>query len=274
MKAIRVKVQLVVIVMSVLVAAGLPVDAAEKSATRVFKLEHADVTEAITAIRPLLSEHGSFTVKISESQLTVQDRPDIVTQIADRIRELDQPPTEFKIRIELLEASNDKNDPAGDAFVDPRVRRMFQYSSYRSIASNVIAGELGTTTRAELGSAYHVSFLARPASRQSEAVPADQSKAWSMPGSKSGSGRRGAIGSEQKQPPAETLRGAIPRIELRQLTLIRQDRDADGMSKRVQVLRTNMLLAPGQETLIGASASEQSQRAVILMVRAEAPGNS
>jgi type II secretory pathway component GspD/PulD (secretin) len=273
MKVMRVEVQLVVIVMTLLVAAALPVDAAERSATRVFRLEHADVTEAIQAIRPLLSEHGSFTVKISESQLTVQDRPDIVSQIANRIRELDQPPTEFKISIELLEASNDKNDPAGDAFVDPRVRKMFQYSSYRSIASSVIAGELGATTRAELGSAYQISFLARPASRQSDTASADQSKPWSMPGSKSGSGT-GAAGSEMQQPPAETLRGTTPRIELRQVTLIREERGADGMTRRVQVLRTNMLLAPGQETLIGASASEQSQRAVILVVRAETPGDS
>jgi hypothetical protein len=260
--------QLVVIVLSILVAFVLPVDAAETSATRVFKLEHADVTEAIAVIRPLLSENGSFTVKISQSQLTVQDRPEIVIQIADRIRELDQPPTEFKLRIELLEASNDENDQGGDTFVDPRVRRMFQYSSYRSIADNVIEGELGTTTRAELGSTYQISFLARPASRRSETMPADQAKPWSMPG------RKRANGSDMQQPPAETLRKATPRIELRQLTLIRVDTGEDGVRKRVQVLRTNTLLAPGQETLIGAGASEQSKRAVILVVRAENPGDS
>jgi hypothetical protein len=64
-----------------------------------------------------------------------------------------------------------------------------------------------------------------------------------------------------------------PRIELRRLTLVRREQGPDGTDRRVQVLRTNMLLAPGQETLIGASASEQSQRAVILVVRAESPGD-
>ncbi len=252
-----------VIAIVVLVAAPGAADQ-PTNVSRVFQLRHADVSEAIAAVQPLLSEHGSFTVKIAASRLTVQDRPEVVARIAHVLELLDRPPTQYRVRIELLGASVGEAVHGGALFVDPRVRKMFKYDNYHRIGGTMLVGAIGSQARAELGDQYQVSFLARSVNGPARVAPASS---WSM-ATPAGTSA-GARPDTAPVPPQ-----ASPRIALRQLTLVRSSISADGAEKQVRVLRSNVLLAPGQQTVIGAGASEDSSQALILIVRYELAGAS
>ncbi len=251
---------LAVALVAVPAISGLSAAEEPLSVSRVFQLKHADVSQAIAAIHPLLSDDGSFTVQMAASRLTVQDRPDVVALIAQVLARLDRPPTQYRVRVDLLEASVGKAQDGGDLFVDPRVRRMFQFDTYRRLGGMVLVGEVGSTARADLGEGYQVTFLGRSVSSAEQV----QASAWSM--------ATPAEAMSVPGPGEADVEQSSPRMALRHLTLSRSSIDSTGVEKRVEVVRSNVLLAPGQQTVIGAGASEDSNRAVILIVRLEQMG--
>lgn len=210
---------------------------AADTVSRVFTLRYVEVAEVSAAVQPMLSEHGVLTLQPSQSRMTVQDLPEVVERVARRIAEIDHVPDRFRIEIELLQGGPES--PFGaitEVEADERLRKMFKFPAYQRLGSAVLEGDLGSTVQAELGRDHKVSFLAQ--------LPAHSPDApWGSPD------------------PGN-------RIHLRGLSLQRVTVGGDGTQTSEQVLRTTVLLAPGQEVYIGAGGSENATVGWVLIVRA------
>jgi hypothetical protein len=202
---------------------------------RMFRLRHVSVLEASQAVQPLLSESGSLTLQPHQSRITVQDRPEVVEQVAEAIRKLDHRPDLYHLRVELLAGSTEAAISKPEATVDPRLRRMFRFTSYHRIGSADFEGELGDAAVARLGSRYRISFV--PAS-----LGITEDTPWGIP-------------------------NPGTRIVLQSLVL---ERLVEGESEAgsVEVLRTRVFLSPNQEAIIGAGGSEESTSGLVLILKA------
>ena len=213
-----------------------------ETVSRVFRLEHASVSDASAAIQPMLSEVGSLTLQPGLSRIVVQDQPEIIDRVTELIEELDHVPGAFSIQIDLLKGG--KAIPFGtvdEVPVEERLRKMFKVEAFQRIGSSTIEGVLGSPTRAELGISFQVSFLAQiPEYRESSP--------WGVP------------------EPGN-------RLQLRQLILERTAVAADGTLMTDELLRTNVLLSPKQTVYIGAGNSEDTEDVLVLIVHAQEFGS-
>ena len=227
----------------VLIGAAAVLAAANiETVSRVFRLEHASVSDASEAIQPMLSEAGSLTLQPRLSKIVVQDQPEIIDRVTELIRTIDRVPGIYRIRFDLLKGG--KAAPygtAGEVIVEERLRKMFKVEAFHRIGSSTIEGVMGSPTRAELGSSFQVSLLAqRP--EYSDSSP------WGVPD------------------PGN-------RLQLRQLVLERKAVATDGTLMTDELLRTNVLLSPEQTVYIGAGNSEESEEVLVLIVHAEEFGS-
>jgi hypothetical protein len=211
-----------------------------KTTSRVFHLRHATVNDASQAVQPLLSEHGSLTVQPSKARITVQDSPEVVAQVAEVLADLDRSPDNYTIEVVLLLGTNDSLDAELRTTVNSRVEKMFPFAGYRTIASTVFEGEMGSQAAADLGEGYRLSFL-----------PTIFNPAEDFP-----------FG----------VRGGNTRIQLQALQLVRITEGRDGSRTEVDVLRTTVRISPQQEAYIGAGASEESSTGLVLILRAGSLG--
>ena len=213
-----------------------------ETVSRVFRLEHASVSDASEAIQPMLSESGSLTLQPKLSKIVVQDQPEIIDRVTELMKTIDRVPGVYRIRFDLLKGG--RTTPYGtvdEVDVEDRLRRMFKVEAFRRIGSSTIEGVLGSPTRAELGTSFQVSLLAqRP--EYSESSP------WGIPD------------------PGN-------RLQLRQLVLERKAVAADGTLTTDELLRTNVLLSPKQTVYIGAGSSEDPEDVLVLIVHAEEFGS-
>jgi hypothetical protein len=154
--------------------------------------------------------------------------------------ELSSSPSSYRIVVELLEASNQAVAAGDQTQVDSRVRRMFQFASFQRIGMAVFEGAVGEPARGAVGSGYTVSF--RPKS-----IPAPGRAPWGIrdPGS---------------------------RVHLERLQLMRTRLGERGVATQQEVLRTSMVLGPRQRVIVGASGSEGAERALVLILEAQAVG--
>ena len=106
-----------VVFLFTVLAAVVTMAADVETVARVFRLDFASISEVSVAVQPMLSESGSLTLHPSRSRITVQDLPEVVDRVAQRIAELDRMPGHFRIKIDLLEGR-----PAGDGSLPGRVR--------------------------------------------------------------------------------------------------------------------------------------------------------
>ncbi len=216
----------------------------EVTTARVFNLRYHPVAEAATVIQPLLSEQGSLTLQPYHSRLTVQDRPEIVEQVAKVLAALDQPPELYRILVELFEAS----DPsaAGVVQLDDELRQLFHHSWFRRIGATTLEGEVGGRAGAHLGSGYRIRFTTRAGDIRH------------LPPS--------------AQPPAVVMASpgfGIFRVHLDQLTLIRTTLGYGGLEHQLELLRANVALAPSQRAVFRVGASESSKRPLVLILKAK-----
>jgi hypothetical protein len=213
-----------------------------ETVSRVFRLEHASVSDASAAIQPMLSEAGSLTLQPGLSRIVVQDRPEIIDRVTELIERLDHVPGAYSIQIDLLKGG--KATPYGtvdEVAVEERVQKMFKVEAFQRIGSSTIEGVLGIPTRAELGTSFQVSLLAQ-LPKYSKSSP------WGAPD------------------PGN-------RLQLRQLVLERTEVAADGTLMTDELLRTNVLLSPKQTVYIGAGNSEDSEDVLVLIIHAEEFGS-
>ena len=210
------------------------------TAVRVFHIRHCSVAEVAAAVEKLLTEDGSFTVQPGKSRITVQDRPDVVERVAGVIAELDRSPDRYTIEVALLEGNLRDLPPAQRATVDDRLLRMFPFTSYRSIGATTFEGVVGEPTEADLGEGHLVSFLA-------ESVRIRSDTPYGIP-------------------------NHGDRVHLRWLTLVRLPEDPGGSRRPIEVLRTSVFLSEEQEVFIGAGASEDASRGLVLILQAHTIG--
>ncbi len=207
---------------------------------RVFHLRHCSVTEAAAAVEALLTEDGSLTVQPRRARITVQDRPDVVERAAEVIAELDQPPGRYLIEVEILEGVQRMLPADQRADVADRLLRMFPFTSYRSIGVATFNGVVGEPAEAALGEGYHLSFLA-----ESLGIGDDTPFGIPRPGS---------------------------RIHLQWLSLSKLTDSSSGRLQTAELLRTSVFLSENQEVILGAGASENSARGLVLILQAHTIG--
>ena len=213
-----------------------------ETVSRVFRLQHASVSEASAAIQPMLSEAGSLTLQPKLSRIVVQDQAEIIDRVIELIERLDHVPGAYSIRIDLLKGG--KATPFGtveEVAVEERLRKMFKVEAFHRLGSSTIEGVLGSPTRAELGTSFQVSLLA-----QLPRYP--KSSPWGV------------------QEPGN-------RLQLRQLILERTAVAADGTLMTDELLRTNVLLSPKQTVYIAAGNSEDTEDVLVLIVHAQEFGS-
>lgn len=222
------------------VAAPAVARAGEPTTVRVFQIRHCSVSEAAAAVQVLLTESGSVTVQPHQSRITVQDRADVVERAAEVIAGLDRSPDRYLLEALLLEGVARELPAAQRAKVDPKLRRMFPFVSYRRIGATTFDGVMGEQASADLGEGLRVSFLA-----DSLAVSGDTPYGIPNPGN---------------------------RLHLEWLTLERLSTDSAGRQRLVEVLRTSVFLSEKQEVIIGAGSSEESERGLVLILQARSIG--
>jgi hypothetical protein len=214
-------------------AAGLL--AAVETVTKVFTLQHLSVSDASSAVQPLLSEEGSLTIQPRHSRLMVQDLPTVVDRVAELIDEIDRAPGMFRVRVELVRGTSEPYSSGEPTVqIDPRLERMFKFASFRRLAGTTLEGEVGSTAEATLGDDYQVSF-------QSHAIEYSSDTPWGAP------------------EPGD-------RINLRRLILKQVGVDANGVRTTAVLLQTNMMLSSNQKVYIGAGSSEESDDGLVLIV--------
>jgi len=231
--------RLLLIVFAVMIAVSVSADEINTT-TRVFQIRHSTVAEMSSAVQSLLSEHGTLTVHPHKSRITVHDTPDVVDRVAEVLAELDVAPGTYAVRVRLLRGTDAEVAPEQRAEVNERARQMFPFAAYVEIGSTLIEGELKTPVSADIGKDYRVSFLAVP-QRASKDLP------FGMP----------KMGS---------------RYTLQDLTLAKVSEKENGEQVMVEVIRSDVSISPGQQTSIGAGASEDSKNGLVLIIKAVATG--
>ena len=207
--------------------------------SRVFNLEYISVSDASKAIQPLLTDNGSLTLQPKLSRITVQDRSEVVSRVADLLGEMDRPPGDYRITVELLEGRSQPYPAAQAIEVDARLKRMFKFAAYRRLGKTVLEGDLGGSAQADLSEGYHIGF-----------------------------------DSAAQEPTPETPWGSADfgdRIELKNLTLNKIQAYSGGDSETVSLVRTSVFLFPKQRVVIGAGQSEQAETGLVLIVQALEP---
>ena len=231
-------------------AAVVTMAADVETVARVFRLDFASISEVSAAVQPMLSESGSMTLHPSRSKITVQDLPEVVERVAERIAELDRLPGHFRIKIDLLEgrpATDDSSEDltpyssADQAQTDQRLKSMFKFPVIRRLGSALLEGELGSSAAAEIGLGYEISFIAQTP-EFSEDSP------WGSPD------------------PGD-------KIQIRRFALTRVTVGPDGTQKSHVLLRTNMLLSPRQKIYVGAGNAEDAETGLVLIVHAQVFGS-
>ncbi|NOZ94260.1 MAG: hypothetical protein GXP47_05910 [Acidobacteria bacterium] len=233
-----------------------------KTVVQSFHLKYRTAGEASDVAQVFLSKAGSVTVHPAQATVTVQDTPRSVRRIGQVLEVFDQPQPRMRVEVRLIEASNlppEAGDPQS-AGLDPRIRKMFHYTRYTTIGQAVLQWDAPGPMEVDLGHRYRLSTRAAWQQRLGVAATTSSSRdvlqakdlrlAWKLGG------------------PA-TLRGMLrsQRLVLEELTLT-PDRTPNGRP----LLRTRAVLAPRQQVIIGASPSEGSDRALVLILRALDPG--
>lgn len=259
---------------SALPGAGLAAD--ETTTTRVFQLHHRSVLEATQVIQPLLTENGTLTFHSQRSTLTVEDRPEVVVKVAEVLGEFDREPAGYRLRVDLLEGLRNAGDASGEVIaVAAKVERMFPYAVYQRLASAVVEGRVGARGGVELGEFFTLRFHAGPANLilaegMAPEIGLDRRRGGADPSVTGVPVRVPRQNGAVERPSAETVvTGLSSRFRLRQLTLLKRQEGEDGARELVEVFRSNVTLAPGQSVVVGASASEESDRALVLIIEAE-----
>jgi len=225
----------VVVLLSMMIAVSAPADEA-KTTTRVFHIRHSTVAEASSAIQPLLSENGSLTVQPSKNRITVQDAPEIVDRVAEVLAKLDTAPGKYSVRVSLLKATNAATPPGDRVAVDRKIQQMFPSASFVSIGSTLIEGELKTPVSADIGSDHRIEFVAVPQ------------------------------GAPKNLPFGMPKMGA--RYTLRDFSLTQVRENENGEQTTVEIIHSDVSISPGQQTSIGAGASNESTSGLVLIIEA------
>jgi hypothetical protein len=213
---------------------GLAAAADETVVVRVFRLRFADLSHVSAVIQPLLSGEGSLTVQPGKRVITVRDRAAVVNRVGEVIAKLDVEPESFRLRIDLLAGySAEASIPRGDV-VDARLKRMFPFDAYRRLDSVLLEGEVGSDIVVDLEEGYRI---------------------------------RVRVGDHRVEDLPYGLPDSGLRLDLQPFVLERVHRGVV-----TEVIGTRVILSVNQEVVIGAGGGEESDRGLVLIVKALAEG--
>ena len=258
------------LLLAAVAAAGEPPPTVVKS----FNLKHRTVTEASQLVQLFLSQTGSLTVHPQQALVTVQDSPEVIALVSDLLKAYDTPPVPFVLQLELWQASNEQGTSKGES-VDPRVRRLFQYASFRKVAQARVESDGSSPLHADLGPAYLVRSTAVQRRLQLPRYPIKVPQQTATPAATSWAGRLKA--AKKATPPnaagypERQIHRLLSkeRIVLQNLSLERREEAPGGTERLHQVLRSNVVLSLGQRVVLGASAAEDSGRALLLILKVQ-----
>lgn len=270
---LRISVLPALLLVAAVAAAGEPPPTVVKS----FSLKHRTVTEASQLVQLFLSDTGSLTMHPQQGLVTVQDRADVIRVVSGLLKAYDTAPVPFVLQVELWQASN-KHDKSGDSHVDPRVRRLFQYASFRKVAQARVESDGSSPLHADLGPTYLLRSAAVQRRLQFPRYPMKlpDRKTASAAGTKTARAKpaKELTMANSVQYPEKEIRRLLSseRIVLQNLSLVRREAAPGGRELLRQVLRTNVVLSLHQRVVLGASAAEDSGRALLLILKVEPLG--
>ena len=129
--------------------------------TRAFVINHKDLDDVVSLIRPVLSEDSSVLIQSKIRTVTVTDGAEPLERVAALIAAFDLPPHDVSININLIKASRAGPGPRTNARrfrLPPSLRRLTQWLDYE-----LLGGMSILTTEAEdssliLGEIYRIRF--------------------------------------------------------------------------------------------------------------------
>lgn len=144
---------------------GVP---ATEIVVRVFALKYRAPGDALTVVRPVLTEKGSVIVQPKGNVLTVRDSAAAVERAARTIALWDVPPRSIDLRITLLRAAVEARPGPGIApmstaegdleGIGDRLRQLFRFTSYSRLDTVLVKGAEGQTVASALGGDYRIEF--------------------------------------------------------------------------------------------------------------------
>lgn len=195
---------------------------------RVFALKHRTADEALTLVRPLLSDAGSVMLEPRSNELTVRDTAAAVERAAQAIATYDVPLRGVDVAVTLLKASADPKAAPGKTDVSEEIRgigerlkKLFNVTDFTRLDSVVVRGMEGQRIAYVIGAHYHLQFVLDP----------------------SRDGRR---------------------VQFRDLSLERVRREG-GKETRGEILRTSINVNMGQPYILGIGKDEAAQGALFLV---------
>jgi CheY-like chemotaxis protein len=129
--------------------------------TRAFVINHKDLDDVVSLIRPVLSEDSSVLIQSKIRTVTVTDGAEALERVAALIAGFDLPPHDVSITINLIKASRAGPGPRTNTRrfrLPPSLRRLTQWLDYE-----LLGGMSILTTEAEdssliLGEIYRIRF--------------------------------------------------------------------------------------------------------------------
>jgi hypothetical protein len=195
---------------------------------RVFALKHRSADEALSVVRPLLSDAGSVMLEPHANELTVRDTATSVERAAQAIAAYDVPLRGVDVGVTLLKATSDPKAASGKADVSEEIRgigerlkKLFNVTDFTRLDSVVVRGVEGQRVAYVIGTLYHLQFFLDP-SRDGK------------------------------------------RLQFRDLSLERVRREG-GKETRGEILHTSINVNMGQPYILGVGKDEAAQGALFLV---------
>jgi hypothetical protein len=160
------------ILIALLPAQGAPPSAAAESAdgtataateltTRAFVINHKDLDDIVSLIRPVLSEDSSVLIQSKLRTVTVTDRAGTLARVATLIADFDLPPHDVSININLIKASRAGPGPRVNKRrfrLPPSLRRLTQWLDYELLGGMSILATEAEDSSLILGDVYRIRF--------------------------------------------------------------------------------------------------------------------
>lgn len=137
---------------------------------RVFALKNRPADEALSIVRPLLTDAGSVMLDPHANELTLRDTSTSVERAAQAIAAYDVPMRGVDVGVTLLKATT---DPKGAAprqagvsaeirGIGERLKKLFNVTDFTRLDSVVVRGVEGQRVAYVIGASYRLQFFLAP----------------------------------------------------------------------------------------------------------------
>ena len=129
----------------------------------VFTFRHQRASEALPAVRAMLSPRGSVALDEESNTLSVKDSAATLARISRAVASIDHLPQPLAIDVQLIRALASQVSPLPpsvgvEAELLTRLKKVFRYDSYSLVARGRIDTREGEAVDHELGEGYRLAF--------------------------------------------------------------------------------------------------------------------